>query len=278
MYFIDVTADNIKLFWPDINKLIINSIDRGHYLAIGAMDGQEALGVIVYTIRGAGESGDGNTGVLIYLSGDEEVIRALLDEYRMRCYRFSIRNTIVETRDQKTADLLVDYGFDIEEGESIDLYIKVMDLENIAAFKNIKIPDLIRPLSYASPIEFRFFIQEYANRVDEGPLFDIGSLPMDWYDPDVSCICINEEGIDAAFLVRFDGNDTVIAEVLAGLGDDSSKKLPYLLAYAATNALYTYTQDTKIIIRRRNKSISKLTDKILNGIKGEKAYRGILME
>ena len=79
-------------------------------------------------------------------------------------------------------------------------------------------------------------------------------------------------------MVRFDGNDTVIAEVLAGLGDDSSKKLPYLLAYAANNALYTYTQDTKIIIRRRNKSISKLTDKILNGIKGEKAYRGILME
>ncbi|MCR5097937.1 MAG: hypothetical protein K6B14_03215 [Lachnospiraceae bacterium] len=185
---------------------------------------------------------------------------------------------MVETPDQKIADLLVDYGFDMEAGESNDLYINVKDLKDITAFKDMKIPDLIRPLSYASPIEFRFFLQEYGERVDEGPLFDIKSLPMDWYDPDVSCICIDDEGIDAAFLVRFDGNDTVIAELLAGLGDDSSKKLPYLLAYAATNALYTYTQKTKIIIRRRNKSIMKLADKILNGKKGEKVYRGILME
>jgi hypothetical protein len=232
----------------------------------------------VYAIRGAGEDNKENTGVLIYLSGDDEVIRALLDEYKMRSYKFSISSTIVETPDQKQADLLADYGFDMEEGESIDIYIKVQDIENIAAFKAIKIPDTIRPLCYASPIEFRFFLQEYATHVDEGPLFDIAAIPMDWYDTDVSCICIDEEGIDAAFLVRFDGKDTVIAEVLAGLGPESFKKLPYLLAYAANNALYTYTQDTKIIIRRRNKSVMKLADKILNGRKGEKVYRGVLMQ
>ncbi len=277
MYLIDVTADNIKLFWPDINKLIVDSIGRGHYMAVGAMEEGKALGIVVYTVRGAGEGNEGNTGVLIYLSGDDEAIRALLDEYRMRSYKFSIISTIVETPDQKLSELLADYGFDMEEGESIDIYLKVQDIENITAFKDIKTPDLIRPLGYASPIEFRYFLQEYAGRVDEGPLFDIESIPMDWYDTDVSCICIDEEGIDAAFLVRFDGNDTVIAEVLAGLGPESFKKLPYLLAYAASNALYTYTPDTKIIIRRRNKSVIKLVDKILNGKKGAKIYRGILM-
>jgi hypothetical protein len=142
----------------------------------------------------------------------------------------------------------------------------------------MEIPSVICPLSQASPIEFRYFLQEYRESVNLNPYFDIESTPMSWYDNDVSCISMNEEGIDAAFLVHYDGKNTVTTELLAGFGNQYTKKIPYLLACSATNAMYTYTPDTKVIVYRNSKHVSKITDKVLNGMKGEKAYHGVLSE
>ncbi len=277
MNFIDITTDNIKSFWPSAEKRIIDDIACGRFLAIGAEDEKSAKGLIVYTVRST-EDAEGNTGVLYYLSGDETTVKALLDEYKRRCYRFTIRRTLVEISDKKVADILEDYGFDMEEGESIDLVLSMKDLKSITPFQELEIPDVICPLSSVSPIEFRCFLQEYSQTEEEGPLYDIESTPMDWYDTDVSSVSVNDEGIDGAFLVRFDGENTIVTELLAGFGDKFAKKIPYLLACSATNAIYTHTSDIRIIIRRRNKTVAKITDKILSGMKGQKAYHGILME
>ena len=36
--------------------------------------------------------------------------------------------------------------------------------------------------------------------------------------------------------------------------------------------------DTKVIIRRDGRKVAEIAEKILNGMKGEKAYYGVLME
>ncbi len=276
MVFMDITAENIKSFLPKADQWIKDNISRGRFFAIGVEDNESAAGAIVYTVR-TGDNGEGNIGVLYHLSGEADVMKSLLEEYALRCDGLDINYTIIETSDEKLKDFLADYGFDMEEGESITLEFTVADLDNIEAFKSVKIPASIQPLSQTSPIEFRYFLQEYRERVDLNPLFDIEVTPMGWYDNDASSISVNEEGIDAAFLVHFDGKNTVTAELLAGFKADIVKKIPYLLACSVQYALLSYTPKTKVIVRRTGKNIAKITDSVLKGMKGKKAYHGILI-
>ncbi len=276
MVFMDITAENIKSFLPKADQWIKDNISRGRFFAIGVEDNESAAGAIVYTVR-TGDNGEGNIGVLYHLSGEADVMKSLLEEYALRCDGLDINYTIIETSDEKLKDFLVDYGFDMEEGESITLEFTVADLDNIEAFKSVKIPASIQPLSQTSPIEFRYFLQEYRERVDLNPLFDIEVTPMGWYDNDASSISVNEEGIDAAFLVHFDGKNTVTAELLAGFKADIVKKIPYLLACSVQYALLSYTPKTKVIVRRTGKNLAKITDSVLKGMKGKKAYHGILI-
>ena len=275
MVFMDITAENIKSFLPKADQWIKDNISRGRFFAIGVEDNESAAGAIVYTVR-TGDKGEGNIGVLYHLSGEADVMKSLLEEYALRCDGLDINYTIIETSDEKLKDFLADYGFDMEEGESITLEFTVADLDNIEAFKSVKIPASIQPLSRTSPIEFRYFLQEYRERVALNPLFDIEVTPMGRYDKDVSCISVNEEGIDAAFLVHFDGKNTVTAELLAGFKADFVKKIPYLLVCSVQYALLSYTPKTKVIVRRTGKNIAKITDSVLKGMKGKKAYHGIL--
>lgn len=276
MNYIDITTENVKWFLPEVDPWIVDNISRDRFYAVGAEVSESPAGAILYTIRQADED-EGKIGVLYHLSGDEGVMKALLDEYAFRCEGLDINYTIIETSDEKLRDFLADYGFDMDESESIVLTFKVEDLESIESFKTVEIPPAIRPLSQVSPIEFRYFLQEYRESVNLNPFFEIESTPMSWYDNDVSCVSLTDEGIDAAFLVHFDGNNTVTTELLAGVGDNFTKKIPYLLVAAAQNALYTYMPDTRIVVRRDGKQIKKITERILPGMKGEKAYHGVFL-
>ena len=276
MNYIDITTENVKWFLPEVDPWIVDNISRDRFYAVGAEVSESPAGAILYTIRQADED-EGKIGVLYHLSGDEGVMKALLDEYAFRCEGLDINYTIIETSDEKLRDFLADYGFDMDESESIVLTFKVEDLESIESFKTVAIPPAIRPLSQVSPIEFRYFLQEYRESVNLNPFFEIESTPMSWYDNDVSCVSLTDEGIDAAFLVHFDGNNTVTTELLAGVGDNFTKKIPYLLVAAAQNALYTYMPDTRIVVRRDGKQIKKITERILPGMKGEKAYHGVFL-
>ncbi len=277
MDYIDITTDNIDRFLPEADQWIKDNISRGRFLAVGAEENESAAGAIVYTIRKADEA-DGNIGVLYYLSGDEAVMKMLLDDYALRVDGLDLQYTIVETADQKLLDLYTEYGFDMEESESIDLVFEVKDLDDIASFKSLKLPSAIRSLTQITPIEFRYFLQEYREKVNLNPYFEIEATPMNWYDPDVSCVYTNEDGIEAAFLVHYDGKSTVTAELLAGFGDDFKEMVTYLLAFSCECALFTYTPDTKVIVRRDGKQIAKICKNILGDKKGSKTYHGILME
>ena len=74
------------------------------------------------------------------------------------------------------------------------------------------------------------------------------------------------------------GKSTVTAELLAGFGDDFKEMVTYLLAFSCECALFTYTPDTKVIVRRDGKQIAKICKNILGDKKGSKTYHGILME
>ena len=197
MIFIDITADNIDTFFPTDDLLLLDDLRRGRFLGVAALDDGENVGQMAYTIR-RNEEGEGCFGVLYYFSGDAAVMEMLLEEYFRRCIGFNVRRTFVETPLKEVADFLNAHGFAMEEGESIALTFPLEYVKDSPALQT-KLPPTIRALSEISPLEARFFLQTYSDKLNTIPFYDIESTPIERYDPDLSCVSLTRDGIDAAF-------------------------------------------------------------------------------
>lgn len=275
MDFIDITADNLNDFLPAAEQWLKDDLRLGRFLGVAAMEAGESVGQLVYTIR-RNEEGKGCYGALYYLSGDEAVMEALLEEYYERCLGFDVSRTLVETPLKETADFLARHGFEMEEGESIILTFPLEELEKNPALQE-NLPSTICALSEVSPLECRYFLQMYSERLNNIPFYSIESALIERYDPDISCVSVTPEGIDAAFLLSYDDETrTVFPGILAGFGKDTPRTLPYLLIFSAAAALRKYPRDTGVYLYRRDKRIANLVSAILGDMKGETVWHGIM--
>ena len=274
MNIIDITGDNIDTYLP-ASEWLIDDIERGRFLAMGASEDEKPVGAMVCGFIRS-DNGKEKKGELYHLSGDDAAMEALLDEYILLSRLYDVQSTIIETSDEKLAGFLKKHGFYMDEDESTSLWIEVGEMADNPVFKEVKLPESIVPLGDISPIEFRCFMQQYSDELCPDILYEIESVPFERYDHEISCAAVTDEGIDAVFLVRYDGNGTLYPEVLAGFGELAQKKLPYLLACSTAAALRTYPGDTKVLIKRRNRFETDLTHRILKGKKGETVYVGIL--
>lgn len=275
MDFIEITADNINAYFTIDDRWFIDDLRRGRFLGLAAMDGEEKVGELAYTVR-RNEEGEGCFGVLHYLNGTEAAMETLLEELFRRFAGFEVSRVFVETPVKEVAEFLQTHGFAMEEGESIVITFELGDIADSPVLKT-KIPPTIRALSDVSPLEFRYFIRTYSDRLNTIPFYDIESTPVERYDPDVSCVSVTKEGIDAAFLLEYDASEeTLYAEVFGGVGEGSSKKVPFLAIFAAAAAVKKLPPNTKVFISHRNQKIANLTNKLFEGLKGEKTWHGTL--
>ncbi len=273
MNIIDITKENKSEYLPS-SEWLAEDIERGRFLALGAKEDGKPAGAVVWSIRKNSDD-TGNRGELHQLDGSEAAMEALLDEYTARARIYDVRSTVMETSDKKMNDFLEEHGFFMDEDESATLCVEVGDFADNPGFKDVKIPESIVALEDVASIEFRYFIQKYSDKLCSDLLYEVESVPIERYEREISCVSLADEGIDAAFLVRDDGNGTLYPEILASLGDLAQKKLPYLLAFSISEVLRKYPADTKIMIRRSSKAVSALVKKILKGKKGETVYLGI---
>ena len=58
------------------------------------------------------------------------------------------------------------------------------------------------------------------------------------------------------------------------IGPDYQKNLSLMMVYSARKILELYNDDTKIVIRRHNDMVKKLTDKLFAGNKGDTVLCG----
>ena len=275
MDFVDITTENIDTYFPTDDRWLADDLRRGRFLGVAALDKGNNAGQMAYTIRRE-EEGEGCFGVLYYLSGDDAVMEALLNAYFERCAGFDVRRTVVETSLKEAADFLSAHGFAMEEGESIVLTFPLKQLKGSPALQT-KLPSTVCALSDISPLEVRYFLQTYSEKLNTIPFYDIESTPIGRYDPDLSCVSLAKDGIDAAFLLHYVKEEkTIYAELLAGVSKDATKKLPFLLVFSATAGLRKYPPDTKVCIYRRSRRIASLVKLLLDDVKSEQAWHGVM--
>ena len=139
-----------------------------------------------------------------YISLSDDVDgRKLFSAYKSEIRSESVTKSVFEIKnpDSNVYENLVDRDFLVRKQESRDVYIT---LRKLIAHKMAigMVPNYVVGLNDISDRDFRQGIIGCLYRGEKGLLEDIASLPMDWYEKDLSCVVRTDDDLTGFLLIR----------------------------------------------------------------------------
>ncbi len=279
MEFVEISADNAEEFEGYIDEDLAEDLDRAFFKGIGAVDGGTPAGALVYELINSESEEDTKSRIRLLAGRDDEVKKELLKQYSEAVSEDEVTESFYEFSDEALAKDLSENGFSKEETESLDLVVTVADIKKLAAmFKNQKTPAYIQSISDTSVLQFRTFIKNCLFKGTKGIVEDLAYLPKTWYETEASACVITDDEVTGAMLLRKSPSGVLIPELYTAYGPDYQKNLALLLSACVLKVSELYPDDTKVVIRRHNDNVSKLTGKLFAGRKGDMVFCGTRAE
>ena len=275
MNYIEITEDNAEDFAEFIDEDLRDNLDRTFFRAFGAVDEDDAsLGAIVYELENSESEADTKSRVLI-LKGSDEAKEFLMTKYTEEVAEEEVIESFYESADETMSQTLKSDGFSYEESEALDIVLKMEDIKKLASLLKVnKMPSFVKKLSDISILQYRTFVKNCLFKGNRGLVDDLAYLPKNWFDMEISSCTLDGENVDGVLLLKRSPSGVVYVLLYTAFGPDSQKNLGLLMVNTARAILETYPDDTRIVIRRHNETVRKLTAKLFANAKGAKVFSG----
>jgi hypothetical protein len=275
MEYIEITCDNAEDFSAFIDEDMQENLDRVFFRGLGAVDDAgQTVGALVYELKDS-ESEDDTRSRIRVLSGSDEVKEELMTRYTEDVSDEDVIESFYESSDEVMSKTLESDGFSFAQSEALDLPVTMESIQKIANMLKVnKMPDFIKPLSEVSILQYRSFIKNCLFKGNRGLVDDLAYLPKNWFEMDVSSCALDKDEVNAVLLLKRAPSGVLYVLLYTAFGPDAKKNLSFLIANTAQKLLENYPPETKIIIRRHNEMVTKLTAKLFAGVKGETVFSG----
>ncbi len=169
--------------------------------------------------------------------------------------------------------LLEEFGFELKETESRDLIVSVGELSALNLGKK-KIPPYIISLSDITARQFKAGIMTGVFQGKYGILDDLPFLPMNRFDPFISCCVITDDRVGGFLLVHKTLSGVFIVELFFAVQPDANINLLNMMRYSIRTAAKLCDESDRVILRRHNSASEELIKKLFPNKKGALVIRG----
>ena len=276
MNSVAITEENARDFEDLMGKRLCEDMGREFFRGLGLTDednDDSYVGAMVYELKNT-ESESDTESEIHFVSPDADIARQLFDEYDFAVSDEDIKLTRFETGDENLVEVLEEMGFSVEKTESRQLVIGMEKLLDLPGLKKLRLPKHIVSLKDISVIQYRTMIKTCYFKGHGGAMQDLPYLAKSWFEEELSACSMSDGKVDGMLLVRETGENILQVVLYAAFGPEYKKNLPLMMIYSAKKALQLYPPETKIIIGRRNETVTALTDRIFPGCHGEEVYVG----
>ena len=270
-----ITSDNLDRFKDYLDALSVSDLPRYYYRGLVAFDEDIPSAIMVYELKNLDSDDDTEARITYFSVKEEGAGRRLLSEYRCEAEKSSVKRTYFEF--QELSDLekevLTSFGFSIQEREGQNLVFTLKDLSAVPILTK-KSKDYVKSIKDVSEKELKNGINSFLSRNIKGSLEDLGILPFDWFEQDISSCVVSDEGVTGFFLTHVRGDNNLSIDFLrvAETGDKLDNL--YMLRSGLAVALNKYPIETKVFVRRHNKEIWALLEKLLPDKSGKTVFAG----
>ncbi len=285
----DKKAGNEKMITQELQEFNINNymdvvdpdraedISRYYFRGVACLDDlDESLkAALIWELKSVERDEETSSEIMWLYDTDSEYLEYALEEYSKRVLEEDVCRSFFELADTGDSEekLLSLSGFELLPVESRDLRIPLSELREVHALRK-KAPNYIRSLGSIDNDMFdQGMIKIMFNR-NAGSLEDMYYLPKDWFDEKVSCCVMTDGMINGFLLVHRYPSGLMMPVFFSSSGSDSRYNLLEMMRFSAHSALAAYPGDTTVLIRRRNESVRKLTEKLFPGKTGDMVMSG----
>lgn len=272
-----ITQDNFieyeEYFCPDKAE---NMVRRNcHGLALRKSGGKKCEAALLWEVNGA------EAEIMDFYMEDKGAFKEALTEYGKEASQEGVTNTIVKIpvgSDISVLEAFRETGFQLQEEKSSEVIMQVGELnKSPLALKRMNMEN-IAPVGSLSIQQFRRIISNCMACKKPGHMDDLMWLPADWFEPDLSCCILTEEGAKGVFLVHKTVSEKLEVQLMQGFAQALPQDILKMIQYAMISGGENYASETQIVINCCDVDTEALVEKLFHKVADTKVIVGRRIE
>ncbi|MBR5421418.1 MAG: hypothetical protein IK115_09750 [Lachnospiraceae bacterium] len=273
----NITSDNLEDYEKILDADVTENIGRDNFRGLALHKGKDdpACAALIWELKNLDEDKDNEAELVYYFAGDKKNGEQLLEEAEAEFQEDEVKRSFFEfPEDTENAEsIFKQAGFHPEKREGRDITVTVGELAALDIAKG-NVPDFVSPIGNLMVRQFRKGIANCMFHGKKGLLEDLASLPMSWYDPEVSC-CVEADGkVNGFLLIHKMNSGKLIVELMCAIGPDYRMDILHMLRFSIKAAAEKYPEETQVILRRHNDAVKNLSARLFPGKQGETVLAG----
>ncbi len=273
----ELTLDNVSGFEEYLTPDVAENIGRTFYHGLVVTDDDTPVAGMVWELKNTMKSAAVESYISWISVKDDEAAGMLFEKYEESIKTANVAKSsfsLSAKTGKEEKRILKDRGFSAKLSEGDEITVKLSEIANIDFVKKIKLIDNVRPLKDATQRQLNAAIKNMISLGLYGVCEDLPYLPRSYFENEVSCYSEVDGTVNGLLLCHKYPSGTVEISMIAAIGKDYVKILPYLIACAAKSAQEIYPPDTVVMIDRHNYATLALGEKLFPTGFGIPVYTG----
>ena len=277
-----LNSNNLHKFNDYLDKDASENIGRDFYrgIVVTAMDEPRA-GMIWEIVSRHGEDGHKSCRIVWLRMSDPEAGEFLLHYYGKILEADSVERSFFELDEsigETSLKLLKEAGFTLERATGSMAEISLSDIRDIKHTGSPGHKTNIESLEELETTGFKDGIRKCLGNTDREILPDLISLPVTWYEQEVSCYHQTDSGCQGFLLIHRKPSGHLKVELLSDWGSDSKSNMINLIRYSAGQILDLYSEKTRILVYEKNANIRQLVSYLFPQVTRQVCIKGFRKE
>ena len=280
MKLIDLNEDNEKSFAELLEDDLTENIERQNYygLVVADDENEPLAGMIWELVR----NGEDNTEAHIrhIVVKTPEAGAMLFSGYEKRIAKSRVQRSVASVYIKKQSpayEALNTAGFHMKLTEGDHITLSLGELTEMPLLKNRTVSEDVKPLYEIDPDTFHAFAANLVKIGRAGLCGDIESLPMEWFENDISCYYESKGKIKGMLLFHPQPSGKLALKLLYAASKEKKEMgliLTMMIRHMVITAEIMYSKKTLIVAERYNEFALAFSEKLFPRSIGRPVYVG----
>lgn len=280
MEIIDITEENVEAYVDLLGEDMTENMGRTFYrgLAVQAEGNTTPDALMIWELINSEKTDKDTESAIRFLQiREEEAGQELFDAYRERIASVQVKRSNFVIPAKKGAlerTMLKQAGFGVKLMEGDLIVVKVGEFEKLPLMKIRKDSPNIISAGDVAVRQFRKGIWRCIEAGFTGICEDLSYLPMNWFEPTVSCFSAQGEDINGFLLFHKHPSGALSLQLMAALGKEYQQTLVSMMRHSIIAMEENYAPETRVLLDRHNQASLQLSEKLFPRGFGRPMYMG----
>ena len=277
MEVIVLTEENVSRYEDYISQDVAENIGRTYHRGLIVTNDDVPVAGMVWELKNVLKEKDVESRIIWMTIEDESAGDVLFGKYDELIKEASVIKSyfsLPARTGKEEKKLLKEKGFTVALMEGDQITARLSEIAEIEFVKKIKKAETINPLRFITQRGFNSVLRRMMSIGHYGICEDLPYLPRSYFENDISCFSEVDGVINGLLLCHKYPSGKIEVSMIAAVGKDYVKILPYMIAISVQNALEIYPPETEVIIDRHNYASLALGEKLFPRGFGVPVYIG----